>query len=173
MKVIRWIMMTRAGGFIMSAAGASIGRKFNFRKARRSTNVPSAESILKLKTFGWRGRKGRSSPHYYERFCCNRGFGSQNPLRYSFFAPRSCKGRSTSQARWRRTWTRLDRRPGRRARRSVGQHTAGDWRPSFWRLSPSEEQRDRHRRRRRSLSLTAPRACLAWRLRDFATNRHE
>jgi hypothetical protein len=27
--------------------------------ARRSTNVPSAGSISKLKTFGWRGRKGR------------------------------------------------------------------------------------------------------------------
>ena len=26
-------------------------------------------------------------------------------MRYSLFAPRSCKGRSTSQARWRRTWT--------------------------------------------------------------------
>ena len=27
-------------------------------------------------------------------------------MRYSLFAPRSCKGRSTSPARWRRTWTR-------------------------------------------------------------------
>jgi hypothetical protein len=26
-------------------------------------------------------------------------------MRYSLFAPRSWKGRSTSQARWRRTWT--------------------------------------------------------------------
>ena len=60
----------------------------------------------------------------YERFCCNRGDESQNPLRYSFFAPRSCNGRSTSQARWRRTWTRSERRPGRRARHSVGQHPA-------------------------------------------------
>jgi len=141
------------------------------------------------------------------------------------------------------------------SRRSALRHTVGDWRPSFWRLSPSEEQRDRHRRgstelaevRRRSQSpglyasecpsrvplphpppeygggvgggptnlhehfccnrgfaaatsldavgpasrqagsplsrstscsrmppsLAAPRACLAWRLRDFATNRHE
>ena len=44
-------------------------------------------------------------------------------MRYSLFAPRSCKGRSTSQARWRRTRTRSARRPGRRARRSVGHHT--------------------------------------------------
>jgi len=60
----------------------------------------------------------------HEHFCCNRGDGNQNPMRYSFFAPRSCKGRSTSQARWRRTWTRSDRRPGRRVRHSVGQHPA-------------------------------------------------
>jgi hypothetical protein len=58
----------------------------------------------------------------HEHFCCNRGDESQNPMRYSFFAPRSCKGRSTSQARWRRTWTRSDRRLGRRARHSAGQH---------------------------------------------------
>jgi len=31
--------------------------------------------------------------------------------------------------------------------------TVGDWRPSFWRLSQFDEQRDRHRRRRRSRSL--------------------
>ena len=43
---------------------------------------------------------------FLERFSCNRGGGSQNPLRYSLFAPRSCKGRSTSQARWRCTWMR-------------------------------------------------------------------
>jgi len=35
--------------------------------------------------------------------------------------------------------------------RSVGQHTVSSMLPS----------------------LAAPRACLAWRLRDFATNRHE
>jgi hypothetical protein len=57
------------------------------------------------------------------RFYCNRGNGSQNLMRYSLFAPRSCKRRSTSQARWRRTRTRSARRPGRRARRSVGHHT--------------------------------------------------
>jgi hypothetical protein len=66
----------------------------------------------------------------HERFCCNRGDESQNPMRYSFFAPRSCKGRSTSQARGRRTWTRSDRRPGRRARRSVGQHPVQGCLPS-------------------------------------------
>jgi hypothetical protein len=44
-------------------------------------------------------------------------------MRYSLFAPRSSMGRSTSQARWRRTWARLARRPGRQARRSVGRHT--------------------------------------------------
>jgi len=63
----------------------------------------------------------------HERFCCNRGFAAA---------------------------TNLDaaaRRPGRRARRSVGQHTVSSMPPS----------------------LVAPRACLAWRLRDFATNRHE
>jgi hypothetical protein len=43
------------------------------------------------------------------------------------------------------------RRPGRWARHSVGQHTISSMPPS----------------------LTAPRACLAWRLHDFATNRHE
>jgi len=42
----------------------------------------------------------------HERLYCNRGDGSQNLMRYSLFAPRSCKGRSTSQARWRRTRTR-------------------------------------------------------------------
>jgi hypothetical protein len=59
----------------------------------------------------------------HERFYCNRGNGSQNLMRYSLFAPRSCKGRSTLQARWRRTQTRSTRRPGRRARRSFGHHT--------------------------------------------------
>jgi len=51
----------------------------------------------------------------------------------------------------RQAWTRWVRRPGRRARRLVGQHTVSSMPPS----------------------LTTPRACLAWRLRDFATNRHE
>jgi len=37
------------------------------------------------------------------------------------------------------------------ARRSALRHIIGDWRPSSWRLSPSEK-RDRHRRRRRSQS---------------------
>ena len=58
----------------------------------------------------------------------------------------------------RQAWTRSARRPGRRARRSDPRCTIGDWRRSFWRLSPSEAQRDRHRRRRRSQSpgLCAP-----------------
>jgi hypothetical protein len=43
------------------------------------------------------------------------------------------------------------RRPGRRGRRSVDQHAVLSMPPS----------------------LAAPCACLAWRLRDFATNRHE
>src|SRR6266849_9756146 len=30
----------------------------------------------------------------HERFCCNRGDGSQNLMWYPLFAPRSCKGRS-------------------------------------------------------------------------------
>jgi hypothetical protein len=50
--------------------------------------IVSRESIMKLARI------------FLERFCCNRGGGSQNPLRYFLFAPRSCKGRSTSQARW-------------------------------------------------------------------------
>jgi hypothetical protein len=50
--------------------------------------IVSRESIMKLARI------------FHERFCCNRGGGSQNPMRYSLFAPRSCKGRSTSQARW-------------------------------------------------------------------------
>jgi len=56
--------------------------------------IVSRESIMKLARI------------IHKRFCCNRGGGSQNPMRYSLFAPRSWKGRSTSQARWRRTWTR-------------------------------------------------------------------
>jgi hypothetical protein len=87
----------------------------------------------------------------HEHFCCNRGNGSQNPMRYSLFAPRSWKGRSTSLDRWLRTWTRSARRPGRRACRSDSQHTVSSMPPS----------------------LAAPRACLAWRLRDFATSRHK
>ena len=63
----------------------------------------------------------------HERFCCNRGFAATTSL------------------------DAVARRPGRRARRSVGQHTVSSMPPS----------------------LAAPRACLAWRLRDFATNRHE
>ena len=50
--------------------------------------------------------------------------------------------------------TSLDKaalRPGRQARHSVGQHTVSSMHPS----------------------LAAPRARLARRLRDFATNRHE
>jgi hypothetical protein len=34
----------------------------------------------------------------------------------------------------------------RQSRRSALRHIVGDWRPSFWRLSQSEEQRDGHRR---------------------------
>jgi len=47
---------------------------------------------------------------------------------------------------------------GQRARPSDSQRTVGDWRPSFWCLSPSKEQRDRHRHRGRSQSpgLRAP-----------------
>lgn len=55
----------------------------------------------------------------HEGFCCNRGDDSQNPVRYSFFAPRSCNGRSTLQTRWRCTWTRPVRRPDRQTRRNV------------------------------------------------------
>jgi len=51
----------------------------------------------------------------------------------------------------RQVWTRLALHPSRRAHRSVGQHTVS-------RMPPS---------------LATPRACLAWRLHDFATNRHE
>jgi len=52
----------------------------------------------------------------------------------------------------------LRRAFGRRDRPSAPHRTVGDWRPSFWRLSPSEDQRDRHRRRRwsQSLELRAP-----------------
>src|SRR4029077_9103457 len=34
----------------------------------------------------------------HERFCCNRGDGSQNLMWYSLFVPRSCKGRSIDLA---------------------------------------------------------------------------
>ena len=47
-----------------------------------------------------------SSPHYSRRLLLQPPKRNQNLLRYSFFAPGSYKGRSTSQARWRRTWTR-------------------------------------------------------------------
>ena len=49
----------------------------------------------------------------HEGFYCNRRYEDQNSLRYSFFAPGSYKGRSTSQARWRRTWTRTGSSLGR------------------------------------------------------------
>jgi len=71
------------------------------------------------------------SPHLariiHEHFYCNRGFAAATSL------------------------DTLARCPGRRARRSVCQHTVLSMPPS----------------------LAAPRTCLAWRLRDFATNRHE
>ena len=51
----------------------------------------------------------------------------------------------------RQACTPTNRRPGRRARRSVSQHTVSSMLPS----------------------LTTPRASRTWRLRDFATNRHE
>ena len=44
----------------------------------------------------------------------------------------------------------LRRAFGQQARPSDPHRTVGDWRHSFWRLSLSDEQRDRHRRRRRS-----------------------
>jgi len=51
---------------------------------------------------------------YYSRY------GNQNFLRYSFFAPRSYKWRSTSQAQGRRTWARWpDVQAGGLAVRSV------------------------------------------------------
>jgi len=61
----------------------------------------------------------------HERFCCNRGFAATTSL------------------------AAIQKRPSRRARRSVGRHTVPNM-PPF---------------------LTAPCACLACRLRDFATNR--
>ena len=57
-------MRTRAGGSIMFVVGESIGRKSNFQLTRRFTNAPYVGLTSKLKTFGWRGRKGRFSPHY-------------------------------------------------------------------------------------------------------------
>ena len=44
--------MMRADGFIMSAAGESIGRKSNFLPVSKFMNVPFVESISKQKTFG-------------------------------------------------------------------------------------------------------------------------
>jgi len=46
----------------------------------------------------------------------------------------------------------------RLARLSDPPRPVGDWRPSIWRLSPSDGQRDRHcrRRRRQSPGLRAP-----------------
>ena len=66
MKAIRWIMMMRAGGFIMSAVGESIGRKSNFQPVSRFMNVPFVELISKQKTFGWQGRKEQCSPSWLE-----------------------------------------------------------------------------------------------------------
>ena len=51
------------------------------------------------------GTSEESARIIHEDFNCNRRYENQNSLRYSFFAPGSYKGRSTSQARWRRTWT--------------------------------------------------------------------
>jgi len=57
---------------------------------------------------------------------------------------------------------------GQLVRPSDPQPTVGDWRSSFWRLYPSDGQRDRHCRRRRSqspgLRAQAPPAA---RLSDF------
>src|SRR5438445_7328132 len=90
--------------------------------------------------------------------------------------------------------THLDavaRRPRRRARRSVGQHTVSSMPPSRRRLGSEACLAHSYKgasplvkspRRERTLfelpcgalpRLATPRACLAWRLRDFATNRHE
>jgi hypothetical protein len=71
--------------------------------------------------------------------------------------------------------THLDavaRHPGRRACRSVGQHTVGDWRPSYFGACPRFGS-GTGTAEYGGASPLSPRACLAWRLRDFATNRHE
>jgi hypothetical protein len=90
--------------------------------------------------------------------------------------------------------THLDavaRRPGRRARRSVGQHTVSSMPPSRRRLG-SEACLTHSSKGAAPLEhpheggtppselpvvakprLAAPRTCLAWQMRDFATNRHE
>ena len=66
MKAIRWIMMMRAGGFIMSAEDGSIARKSNCLLVNKFMNVQSVGSISKPKTFGWRGRKGQCKPSWLE-----------------------------------------------------------------------------------------------------------
>ncbi|MEP6959853.1 MAG: hypothetical protein ABI980_14080, partial [Nitrospirota bacterium] len=88
------------------------------------------------------------------------------------FAPRSSKGRSTSQARWRRTWTRLacaqaDGLAVRSVNRLLGTGALllGD--------CPRPESNGTGTAVDDGASPQAPRACLAGRLRDFATNRHE
>ena len=92
----------------------------------------------------------------------------------------------------RHTWTRRALRPGRRARRSLDQHTVSSMPPSRRRLGSEACLAHSYKGGPALLSnpheggvppseppggvlphLAAPRACLAWRLRDFVTNRHE
>ena len=90
------------------------------------------------------------NPHNSRRLLLQPPIRNQNVLRYSFFAPGSYKGRSTSQARWRRTWTAGGLPLGR---------STYCWGLAPFFLAPVPvPKRDRHRHRRRSQSpgLRAP-----------------
>ena len=93
-------------------------------------------------------------------------------MRYFLFAPRSCKGRSTWQTLWRRTWTRWPVvQAGGLAARSVN-ILLGTGALLFG-ACPRSERNGTAPPQTAEPVPRAPRACLAWRLRDFATNRHE
>ena len=101
-----------------------------YRKPGTSKKHPGHDVypyLLRGLTINWSTQVWALARIIHERFCSNRGFAAATSL------------------------DAVARRSGRRARRSVGQHTVSSMPPS----------------------LAAPRACLAWRLRDFATNRHE
>ncbi len=68
-----------------------------------STTLSGAEIVLATVAKWPRAVRGSNSSDLariiHEVFYCTRRYEDQNSLRYSFFAPGSYKGRSTSQAR--------------------------------------------------------------------------
>ncbi|MEO8046591.1 MAG: GNAT family N-acetyltransferase [Nitrospirota bacterium] len=56
-------------------------------------------TLAYAKQLGYRSVIFNRARNIHEDFYCNRRYENQNSLRYSFFAPGSYKGRSTSPAR--------------------------------------------------------------------------